>query len=128
MKILDANMVLRLLVRDNEEMAKKVIELLDTEHCLFTNEVAAEVVYVLGGIYKMNRADISKAMLTFLEVDGVVSTEYDVMSMGLKFFGETSFDFVDCLLIAYDLQCGYEVCTFDKKLAKYIQRFHSEDD
>jgi len=128
MKILDANMVLRFLVRDNEEMAKKVIELLDTEHCLFTNEVAAEVVYVLGGIYKMNRADISKAMLTFLEVDGVVSTEYDVMSMGLKFFGETSFDFVDCLLIAYDLQCGYEVCTFDKKLAKYIQKFHSEDD
>ncbi len=128
MKILDANMVLRFLVRDNEEMAKKVIELLDTERCLFTNEVAAEVVYVLGGIYKMNRADISKGMLTFLEVDGVVSTEYDVMSMGLKFFGETSFDFVDCLLIAYDLQYGYEVCTFDKKLAKYIQRLHSKDD
>ncbi len=128
MKILDANMVLRFLVRDNEEMAKKVIELLDTGHCLFTNEVAAEVVYVLGGIYKLNRADISKAMLTFLEVDGVVSTEYDVMSMGLKFFGETSFDFVDCLLIAYNLQYGYEVCTFDKKLAKYIQKLHSGND
>ncbi len=128
MKILDANMVLRFLVRDNEEMTKKVIELLDTGHCLFTNEVAAEVVYVLGGIYKLNRADISKAMLTFLEVNGVVSTEYDVMSMGLKLFGETSFDFVDCLLIAYDFQYGYEVCTFDKKLAKYIQKHHSGDD
>ncbi|MCM1168042.1 MAG: PIN domain nuclease, partial [Ruminococcus sp.] len=96
MKILDANMVLRFLVRDNEEMAQKVVELLDTESCLFTNEVAAEVVYALGGSYKLSRADISRAMLIFLEVDGVDAVEYEVLSKGLKFFGDTSFDFVDC--------------------------------
>ena len=125
MKILDANMVLRFLVRDNEEMAQKVIDLLDTESCLFTNEVAAEVVYVLGGTYKLSRADISKAILIFLEVNGVIAAEHEVLSKGLKFFGNTSFDFVDCLLIGYHQIYSYDVCTFDKKLNKFLQNLNS---
>lgn len=43
-KILDANMILRFLLRDNEEMADTTEELIDNNDVLLTLEVAAEVV------------------------------------------------------------------------------------
>lgn len=128
MKILDTNMILRFLLRDNEEMANKAAEIIKSEGTVFTNEVAAEVVYVLTGVYKLERAAVSKALLAFIEIDGVKSTEYGVLSKALIFYAENSLDFVDNLLCAYNLQYGYEVCTFDRKLGKFLEKLHSAPD
>lgn len=115
-------MILRFLLRDNKEMADKATEIIDRENTLFTNEVAAEVVYVLSGVYKIDRAAISNALLDFIEIDKVKTVEYGVLSKALRYFAENKLDFVDCLLCAYNLQYGYEVCTFDEKLGKFLQK------
>lgn len=39
---------------------------------------------------------------------------------GLILFAETTLDFVDCLLIAYNKCYGYEVLTFDKKMIRQL--------
>ncbi len=124
MIILDTNMILRFLLQDNKEMADKATEIIDSENVIFTNEVAAEVVYVLNGVYQVSRSEISKVLLDFIEIDNIVSTEYGVLSKALKFFAENKLDFVDCLLCSYSLQYGYEVCTFDVKLNKFLQKIN----
>ena len=40
----------------------------------------------------------------------------------LRYFGETRFDFVDCLMIGYATIEGRQVFTLDKKLKKHIER------
>ncbi len=126
MKILDTNMILRFLLRDNEEMADKAEKTIDGGNVLITNEVAAEVIYVLTGVYKADRRTASNALLDFIEIDGVQAAEYSVLSRALNFFANSGLDFVDCLLCAYNLHYGYEVCTFDVKLRNFIQKLTSD--
>ncbi len=123
MKILDTNLILRFLLRDNEEMAEKAEKIISEGNILLTNEVAAEAIYVLTGVYKTDRQAASNALLEFIEINGVNAAEYGVLSKSLNLFAKNNLDFVDCLLCAYNLQYGYDVCTFDVKLAKLIKKF-----
>ncbi|QSQ10284.1 hypothetical protein H0A61_02685 [Koleobacter methoxysyntrophicus] len=47
MKIVDANIVLRYLLDDAEELSEKAAEILENNEVFLPNEVIAEVVYVL---------------------------------------------------------------------------------
>ena len=46
MKIVDANIVLRYLLNDAEDLSEKAIELLENNDVFIPNEVIAEIVYV----------------------------------------------------------------------------------
>lgn len=107
-------------------MAQTAAEIIENEDTVFTNEVAAEVVYVLTGVYKIDRAVISKSLLDFIEINRVRAVEHGVLSKALNFFAANKLDFVDCLLCAYNLQYGYEVCTFDVKLNKFLQKLNGD--
>jgi len=122
MKLLDTNMILRFLLNDNEEMNAKVTEIIETESVKVTTEVIAEVVYVLKSVYKLDRSIIANAIIKFLNVSTVESDNHAVIEAGLRKYSEVSLDFVDCLLIAYHTEQGYEICTFDKKLIKNINK------
>lgn len=76
MKILDTNLILRFLLGDNEEMAAKAVKIISEGNVLLTNEVAAEVIYVLTGVYKTDRQTASNALLEFIEINGVNAAEY----------------------------------------------------
>jgi len=64
MVIIDANAILRYVLRDNAEMAKKVHELISSCKVTVRYEVMAEVLYVLEKVYHMPRNEI---------VDGIVN-------------------------------------------------------
>jgi Predicted nucleic-acid-binding protein, contains PIN domain len=53
MVMFDANMILRYLLNDNEQMAEKAEQYLDAGNVWVTIEVIAEVVYVLKGVYSL---------------------------------------------------------------------------
>lgn len=86
-------------------------------------EVLAEVIFVLNGkIYNKSRFEIKECLLVFLnEID---YQNINLLKVALETFADNNLDFVDCLLFAYYKVYGYEVCTFDKKLNKLIQRFN----
>lgn len=121
-KILDANMILRFLLRDNEDMADTAEEIIDNNSVLLTLEVAAEVVFVLQKVYNQERRRIADLITRFVGLNNVSVSEYDVLIKGLEIFAENNLDFVDCLLCAYNLHYGYEVCTFDVKLKKLTEK------
>ncbi len=121
MKILDTNMILRFLLNDNQDMAKQVEELIDNNFVMVTSEVIAEVIYVMKSVYKIAKSDITQTLLEFVSLPTVTAEHLDVIEKGITLYAENNLDFVDCLLCAYNLQCGYEICTFDKKLNKLIE-------
>ena len=126
MKILDANMILRLFMRDVPESAAEVINIIDNYPVMLLPEVAAEVIFVMTKFYHVERSVTADSLLELLTLDNVTTNCGTVLKTGVQFYKETSLDFVDCLLCAYHTEEGYEICTFDKKLKKLIKRKDEE--
>jgi len=118
-KLVDANVILRHLLRDVEEQAAQA-RIIIAGGAFTTTEVLAEVVYVLQGVYKVPRGRIAEALTALL---GEVLTDHaDVMEKALAIYASGSLDFVDCVLIARALILGDDVFTFDKKLNAALQK------
>ena len=120
MVVLDANVILRYLLNDNEAMAKEAENVIKTEVTMVPIEVIAEVVYVLKGVYSVDRVKIRDALKEFLSE--VTVAEKEVIQIGLEAYVENNLDFVDCILYAYSCVKKYDIKTFDKKLNKLLSR------
>lgn len=96
------------------EKAKKVIE----DGAFTLPEVLAEVVYVLKGVYQVERTEIAKTLIEFLNEISIDNQE--TMYEALSLFSETFLDFVDCILIARHRILGDEIMSFDKKLNRML--------
>ena len=118
MVMFDANMILRYLLNDNEQMADKAEQYLDAGNVWVTIEVIAEVVYVLKGVYSLERDKITKTIKDFIDL--VCCQEHDVLLLALDTYAERNLDFVDCVLYSYRAVKNVEIATFDKKLLKLI--------
>lgn len=126
MKMLDTNYALRFILRDNEETAQLVRDEIISGAVFVSDAVLAEVVYVLSKVYKIERNMVSKSVLAFVEITNVITQNQKVVRKCMQYYSETSFDFVDCLLAAYHYEEDHEICTFDKKLKKFIECMDSE--
>lgn len=116
--VLDANAVLRYLLRDIPEQADAVRELVEDYRAYVYPEILAEVTYVLSGVYEMSRQDIAKALLIFL--DETPAYDREMLEMALRLYGDSTLDFVDCLLVARNSVLKENVLSFDKKLNKRL--------
>ena len=120
MVIFDANMILRYLLNDNEEMADIAEDYIEKGTVSVTIEVIAEVVYVLKGVYSLERNEISEIVKNFLKL--VSCRDLDILNIAFDAYQEYSLDFIDCVLYAYNEVRGNEIATFDKKLLSLIKR------
>ena len=118
MVILDANMILRYLLKDNEEMQEVAKAYLIAGNVAVTIEVMAEVVYVLRKVYGVEPKAVADLLIDFLEL--VECRDCDVLILALNTYAVHNLDFVDCVLYAYNKICGFEIATFDKKLLRLI--------
>ena len=119
MVIFDANMILRYLLRDNESMANQAKQYLIAGNVTVTIEVIAEVVYVLQGIYDMERQEVADKAMRLLQL--VDCRDYDILPLAIRTYAEQNLDFVDCVLYAYHKVRGAEIATFDKKLLRLME-------
>ena len=111
--LIDANVILRYLLNDVDDMAKKSEEIIKFGAWTLP-EVIAEVVYVLKSVYQIEREEIANAILEFLKEIDIEHKETIIEAV--KIFSGTNLDFVDCILIAYKKIENAEVFSFDKKL------------
>ena len=118
MVIFDANMILRYVLNDSEEMADVADKYIAVGDVYVTLEVMAEVVYVLHGPYGMNREQIFDAVMDFLKL--VNCEEKIVLYLAMETYKRNNLDFVDCILFAYNRLKGAEIATFDKKLLRLL--------
>ena len=118
MILFDANMILRYLLNDNADMADRAEQYLNAGEASVTIEVMAEAVYVLRGVYAMERGIIAETLKGFLDLAGC--RDRDVLNLALDTYGAQNIDFVDCVLYAYHIVRGFEIATFDKKLLRLM--------
>jgi predicted nucleic-acid-binding protein len=126
--ILDTNAVLRFLLRDIEEQALVAKERIALTECRIPAEVIAEVVYVLSGVYGIDRTAIADKIEELIAVkDGLVEKSSVVSFAGRLYAENVKLDFVDCLLAGYHAVTGCSIFTFDKDLQKQLVRQHENE-
>ncbi len=126
MSIVDANIVLRYILDDHAELSPKAAEILEQQLVTLPMEVACEVVYVLQKVYAVERKDIQQQLANLLN-EGLVSMDKpSVFLKALECYRDSTFDFVDTLLWAYQIVEQQEIFTFDDKLRKYIRSTDGE--
>ena len=116
---IDTNYIIRYLVNDNIEMADIAENILTTKNVFISNEILAEVVYVLLGVYEIKKEDISTQLIKLINFKNIETSNHNVIQKALELFKTKNIDFVDCLLCAYSPQD--EIITFDKKQPLCVQ-------
>lgn len=117
-KLIDANVILRYILNDNEDMCDKAKEII-LNGAFTTPEVIAEVVYVLKGVYHVDRTEIAICITTFLnEID---IQNKNVIKRALSIYSLKNLDFVDCILIARHQILKDDIFSFDKKLNNNLE-------
>jgi predicted nucleic acid-binding protein len=122
-KLIDANWILRYLLRDNEALFKKSSALLERvkageEKVVVLESVLAECVYVLLKIYKVERAVVADKLHDLLHYRGIANPDKKDLLDPLLLFRQTNLSIVDCFLGAKARNRGMELCTFDKEMEK----------
>jgi predicted nucleic-acid-binding protein len=125
MRFVDTNIILRYILNDHDELSPAAKNIIENNEIFLLTEVIAEVVYVLSGVYDVARKDVSESLNVFINDAYCTLADSDIITRALNLFGETSFDFVDCVLAAY-AEAGNEVSTFDKKLSSLCRALAGE--
>lgn len=118
--LIDANVVLRYLLGDNEEHYLRSIEIIENNHVSIRIEVLSEIVYVLKRLYKTEKKDIRDCLRHILLSRTVYIEKREAVLMALDCYAKNNIDFVDALLWAYHATDGEVVFTFDKKLNQLL--------
>lgn len=118
MTLIDANVILRFLIGDNEEMLATAKAAIESGKTYTLPAILAEVVYVLHGHYEVER-DVIRDSLTHL-LDLVSIKHPEVIISALNYYADRNIDFVDGIMISRARLLGEDVLTFDKKLNKLI--------
>ncbi len=125
MKRIDANIILRYLLDDHEELARQAAGIIDHEDVFASTEVVCEVVYVLCGVYKATRKEVATRLPEFIRLEHISVSDADVILRAFAVFAEKNIDFVDALMFAYHTERGDQIATFDKQLARLMESFPS---
>jgi predicted nucleic acid-binding protein len=131
-KIVDANVILRFFVRDNEEQflrAKAFIQRLELgkEDVLMTEIVFAEVVWVLNKVYEVPRQEIADTFSKVIGYRGIrTMLEKEIFQESLRLYAKYSLDIQDVFLSVLSKNKGCPIITFDKHDFKKLHCDFSE--
>jgi predicted nucleic-acid-binding protein len=128
MALIDANIVLRYLLDEHQDLSVKAAELIEGRQEIFMPmEVVCEVVYVLEKVYKVDRQQMQTHLSELVSKKLPAVEKTDVLLKALECYAVTKFDFVDTLLWAYHVVEQQDVLTFDAKLGRLIEKHDHAD-
>ena len=113
---IDTNIVLRYILNDHAELSPRAKEIVTNNEILIITQVVAEVIYVLSGVYKSSRQEISDVLLSINTMGNVHFENSEVVVCAINEFSVANIDFVDSLLYSRQKLTGEKIATFDKKL------------
>lgn len=121
MEIVDANVVLRYLLKDNNRLYFKAEKIIENQEVHIPLEVTAEIVYVLEKVYEVPRSNILDALTKLFNYPNINTSEIAVLYESLTIYNEKNIDFVDALLVGYHRVYNHIIHSFDKKVNKLCQ-------
>ena len=121
MDFIDANYILRYLLRDNPKQFFIAKEIIENREVIIQDFILAEVVYVLEKVYVVPRKEIKLALEQFLAYPNIGLSNKNACLASMETYVENKIDFADALLIAYHKTNAFsKLHTFDKKILKLI--------
>ena len=120
---LDTNVIIRYLVRDDEdqaEVSRILPESLSEEYPGFTcREVILEVVWVLERAYRLSRDQIAVVIEDLTQTEGLVIESDDDVNRAAMGYRQGSADFSDFMILRAAQRVGAEpLYTFDRKFSR----------
>jgi predicted nucleic acid-binding protein len=114
----DANVLLRLITGDPQEMADKVAGIVARAErgelvLRVTPIVVAETVWVLLSFYGHSKRQVADTLIALLLADGVHAEERDLVVAALEDMAAANVDFADAHLARVARARGEAVCSFD---------------
>lgn len=121
--LLDANFLLRFLLRDSPSQYNKAVEYLDLAKAgkielIFPLLSAAEMVFVLERLYKFDRKVIVEKLGAIINAAYIKTDERLFLQQALLTYLRTPLHFTDCYLNERARVENSEVLTFDKDLKR----------
>ncbi len=119
MRAVDANVVVRLLVRDNPEQVEAA-EKFSSGEAWVSHLVLVESIWVLDVVYERTAGEIATAVEMLLNHETLTLQDADVVTAALEHFKRRpTLGFSDCLVMETARKAGpLSLGTFDKALAK----------
>ena len=121
MQIVDANIILRYLLKDEKSQFSKAKFILENNELFIPFEITAEVVYVLEKVYNISREEISSSLSKLFFYNNLSFINKKLVLKALEFYSYYKLDYADSLLCAYKSIEHYEIFTFDKKLLSVLK-------
>jgi predicted nucleic-acid-binding protein len=121
MQIVDANIILRYLLKDDKTQFNQAKLILDKNEIFIPFEITAEVVYVLEKVYSINREEITAVLCKLFMYNNLSFLNKKLVLKALEIYSYYKLDFADSLLCAYKAIEHYEIFTFDKKLLSVLK-------
>lgn len=118
MEIVDANIVLRYLLKDHKKYFEESKQIIERKTIHLTTEVLAEIVYVLEKVYEVPRGRISEALAQLLNYKNITTADEAVYYESLNIYKAENIDFVDAILVSYNRIHNDTIHSFDKKVQK----------
>ena len=118
---IDANVVLRYLLRDNEDLFKSVCEIfLEAENGDLTLMIhiltLAEIIWTLESYYECSKEEISTILEELIDADGIEMHESEIVKNALTSYRDNNVDFVDAYLAEIAFSKGpATIYTLDRK-------------
>ena len=120
-KIIDANVILRFFLADDEKQSQKAGEFIQAleagyDEALLTEMVFAEVVWVLQKVYAVPRAEIAPKFSLLIQGLGIKTvTSKAIFIEALKIYARTGIDIQDIFLSVLAQSHNCTVVTFNKR-------------
>ena len=125
MKAIDTNILVRFLIGDDKQQAKKVYNIFkkaesEKDELFVPLLVVLELIWVLESVYEISRADILESIREFLLLPILRFEHKSVLQQFTLSAQANRYDLAD-LLIAHSakMQGCETVLTFDKKVSKF---------
>ncbi|MFZ1029161.1 MAG: type II toxin-antitoxin system VapC family toxin [Limnoraphis robusta] len=124
MKGLDTNVIVRFLVRDDEQQWKIANQYINealqaNEPCLINNIVLCEVVWVLRSRYKLSREKLINTLETILKANLFIFENREAVEWAIAQMKLGNADFSDYLITRINQTYGCsETASFDAKLGQ----------
>lgn len=127
MKLVDANLIIRFLLKDHPSQspaAKKILSNFQ-ENLLLTDIIAAEIIWLLTSYYKFSKEEAIEKIYPVLNLPNIECNK-SILIRALYYYRNFNIDYIDAYLTAYaeEEKLG-GIYSFDKGLDKIkgIKRF-----
>lgn len=122
---IDANIILRLLITEDEDMSKKSLEILEQiENQRFYGNINClvihEILYVLDKIYKVPRDDIVKDITKIVSINNlkILDITKESLMKILNKYSKSKLDFADILYNQICIDNNFDILSYDKDFDK----------